>query len=820
MDYSIEDIATITEGQLLGQSDYSKILKHITYDTRKINFAKASVFFALKTDKADGHQYLTDAYRKNISTFVISDASIAKSGKKLYPKATLILVPDTLAALQKLARHYRLTLPYPILAITGSNGKTIIKEWLHQALSQKLNVGKSPLSYNSQLGVAVSLLQLESDEDVAIIEAGISQKGEMVRLANMIQPTVGLFTNIGDAHSQGFSNISEKIEEKLTLFEDCELVLYNKDQKEIDAIISNKSNFKTISWGKHPDSDIKITNAASQLTHNTIISYGERSYNLRLNFSGQQLIENVLHVVSYLILDDWTQEEIQNAVHSFSTLPNRLELKKGINNSLILNDSYSSDLASLQIAFEQLGVHAKGKSKVAFISELDHQKNATESYRQIEALVNNKDIDQLITIGIDAKEINLPHIKTFAYATTEDCLGDYDFDTLEGAAILIKGASRFQMEKISNLLSEQIHQTSLETNLSGIGHNLQVYRSLLNPETKIMAVVKAQAYGSGSQQLVSYLESQSIDYLAVALIDEAVEIRQNGCDLPIMIFNVEIDNLSQLWKYNLEPEVYNFELLDKLIQASNYQNEPLKIHIKIDTGMHRLGFMKEDLEQLHQQLKAVPMLQVVSIFSHLSASENPEHDAYTQKQISHFDEAYTQLSQSRKPALKHLLNTAGIVRFPEQQYDMVRLGLGLYGIDASDMLDNRLIKVHTLKAKVLQIKDLKPNETTGYSRMGQAKEATRIAIISLGYADGLMRLAGNGQYALNIKGVNYPTIGNICMDVCMIRLDLDKEIVVGDEVIVFGPDLPIEGLATACHTISYEIISRIAPRVKRTYIYE
>ena len=820
MNYSREDIAAITEGQLIGQSDYSKTVKHITYDTRKINFATASIFFALITDKADGHQYLADAYRKNIRTFVISDDTIVKEAAKLYPKAALLLVPDTLAALQKLARHYRLTLPYPILAITGSNGKTIIKEWLHQALSHKLNVGKSPLSYNSQLGVAVSLLQLDSDEDIAIIEAGISEKGEMKRLAHMIQPTIGLFTNIGDAHSQGFNNISEKIEEKLTLFEECELVIYNKDQKEVDAILSDKGTFETISWGQHPDSNIKITWADSNLNHNIHISYGEKKYKLNLNFTGQQLIENVLHVVSYLILDDWTELEIQKIVHSFSTLPNRLELKKGINNCLLLNDSYSSDLASLQIAFEQLGVHAKGKSKVAFISELDHQKNAKDSYRQIEALVQNKNIDQLITVGMDAREINLPNTKTFAYATTADCLSDFEFDTLDEAAILIKGASRFQMDKITNLLSEQIHQTSLETNLSAIGHNLQVYRSLLKPETKIMAVVKAQAYGSGSQQLVSYLESQGVDYLAVALIDEAVELRQNGCDLPIMIFNVEIDNLSQLWKYNLEPEVYNFELLAKLIQASIFQNEPLKIHIKVDTGMHRLGFMKENLEQLHQELKAVPLLQVVSIFSHLSASESPEHDAYTEKQIGIFDEAYELLTPTGEMPLKHILNTAGIVRFPEQQYDMVRLGLGLYGIDESNKLDKRLIKVHTLKAKVLQIKELKPNETTGYSRMGQAKEATRIAIISLGYADGLMRQAGNGQYALNIKGVNYPTIGNICMDVCMIRLDMDKEIAVGDTVTVFGPDLPIEGLATACNTISYEIISRIAPRVKRTYIYE
>ena len=819
MHYSVNDIAKNINGQLINGSG-EEIVQHIVYDTRKINFNEQSIFFALKTPKADGHDYISDAYSKGVRSFVISDKSIHQSAHKLYPNASLILVADTLVALQELARHYRLTLPYPILAITGSNGKTIIKEWLYQALTRKLDVGKSPLSYNSQLGVAVSILDLDADKDIAIIEAGISQKGEMDRLTYMIQPTVGLFTNIGDAHSEGFSDRSEKIKEKLKLFEDCEIVLYNKDQKEIDQIISQVLKHEIISWGQHPDSDIKIQISSNQYFQEIDIQYGNREYHLQYKFSVQHLAENILHVVSYLILDGWSESDIQSAIHSFSTLPNRLELKRGTNDCLILNDSYSSDLASLQIAFEQLGVHGKGKTKVAFISELDHQKNQKDSYKKIESIVKNQNVSQLITIGIDSTELNVPDLQITSYDSTEACLSSFDFDSLHKTAILIKGASKFRMETIANVLSEQIHQTNLETNLSAVGHNLKVYRSLLKPETKIMAVVKAQAYGSGSSQLVTYLESQGIDYLAVALIDEAVELRQNNCRLPIMIFNVEIDNLSQLWKYNLEPEVYNFELLNKLIEASHFQSEPIKIHLKIDTGMHRLGFMPDDLTQLLEKLREVPMLEVTSIFSHLSASESSEHDDYTRKQIQQFDEAYDQLKSAGDAPLKHILNTAGIVRFPDQQYDMVRLGLGLYGIDESDMLDKQLIKAHTLKAKILQIKDLKPNETTGYSRMGLATEATRIAVVSLGYADGLMRQAGNGQYALNIKGVNYPTIGNICMDVCMIKLKNDSEIKVGDEVTVFGPDLPIENLANSCNTISYEIISRIAPRVKRTYIYE
>jgi len=473
----------------------------------------------------------------------------------------------------------------------------------------------------------------------------------------------------------------------------------------------------------------------------------------------------------------------------------------------------------MQLALEQLDLVSDKNEKMVVLTPFEQQRNTPLLYNQLNLLLNEKRLSKVIGIGFSEEEsTKLP--LSASYSSTENCLAELDINTIHDTAILIKGARKYKLDRLSSLLSEQVHQTQLDTNLSAVLHNLNFYRTQLEPSTKIMAVVKAEAYGSGSSQMAQFLEQQNVDYLAVALIDEAVQLRKQNCSLPLMIFNVQEDNLAKLWEYSLEPEVYNFQLLDKLIKVANQKRQVVHIHLKIDSGMHRLGFLAPEIPELVKKLKHQPYLHVASIFSHLASSEQQSDDSFTQRQLALFERLYTQLSKALNILpIKHILNTAGIIRFPHHQYDMVRLGLGLYGIDESKLVQSELERAHTLTARVLQIKTLAPYNSTGYGRQGTSAGPTEIAIISIGYADGIMRATGQGRHQFSINGQLFPTIGHICMDVCMLNLGLDSKVKVGDEVVLFGPQNPIEELASRCNTITYEIISRIAPRVKRTYTY-
>ena len=815
MVYHIEDISELTGGKIILQSAATAAIKNIVYDTRKISFPQQSIFVALK-GKVDGHNCIAAAYNKGIRHFLISK----NIDLSLFPDATVIHCEDVLSSLQSWARKHRTQLDIPIIAISGSNGKTIVKEWLHIALNQKYQVGKSPLSYNSQLGVALSLTQLDRQLDLAIIEAGISQTGEMSSLAQMIRPQVGILTNIAAAHSSGFADKEEKLKEKLLLFQQVDLLIYNRDQPLVSTVLVSQPELNTLSWGHDDASDIQIL-TQNPKDHITEISlrYGERKYNFTLPFTNQIMIENCLHVVSYLIWDKWKESEIQKSIHHFSPLPNRLEVKQGVYNSLILDDSYSSDPAAMHIALENLEQLAGEKEKIVLLTPYEQQKNQ-EPYEALSALLREKKVSRVIGIGFSAKQQAVLNSAEH-YTSVTSFLSLLDPLSLADKVVLIKGARKYALDKISAALSEQVHQTCLETNLSAITHNLNFYKSKLRPETKIMAVVKAEAYGSGSDQMTTFLQSQQVDYLAVALVDEGIRLRKQNCSLPLMIFNVQENNLEQLWEYELEPEVYSFSILYQLLKVAQAQTSPLKIHLKLDSGMRRLGFLEEDLPQLIQLLREQKYLHVTSVFSHLASSESAVDDSFTQEQFELFDKLYDRLATALdiRP-LKHMLNTAGIVRFPGQQYDMVRLGLGMYGIDESGLVQQELEKGHTLKAKVIQIKPLAKGETTGYNRKGSNTNDTMIAIVSIGYADGLMRSAGNGQHHFTIQDRSYPTIGNICMDVMMLDIGKNSGVNIGDEVIIFGTKPSIESLATSCNTITYEIISRIAPRVKRTYIYD
>ncbi len=817
MIYTIQHIIEIVNGEALSTPVLDSTVTDLSFDSRKISEGASTIFFALKGIKSNGHDYLESAYTQGVRNFVISQKLLTDK----YPEANFIKVTDTLIALQQLALHHRQQLSFPVLAITGSNGKTMVKEWLALALEAKNTVTKTPLSYNSQIGVPYSVLSLNATADIAILEAGISEKDEMKNLEAILRPEIGLFTNLGDAHDSGFSSREEKLEEKLLLFKNSELLIYNADQVIVDKKINELYPNKARSWGEADAADIKIVNKkiAAQATELSL-QYRKKKIFLRLPFTEAAFVENSMTVIAYLILADWQQAEIQTAIHKFSTLPNRLEIRKGHNNCILLNDSYSADLASSRLALAQLQQHGVGRKKIAFLSTLEHQKEDAAYLDLIQSALSERKIDALVAIGFPT---HWDGIHTTHYPSTTACLQHYDFDQLQDAAILIKGASKQNLGSLMSKMTLQISDTVLETNLSAVAHNLNVYRKRLRPTTQIMAVVKAQAYGSGSQQLANFLATQKVDYLGVALVDEAIALRQNGCHLPIMIFNVQLENLSRLWQYTLEPEVYSFELLEALIEEPNRNNKlgVLPIHLKVDSGMHRLGFTAADLPRVQTLLRSQKKLRIKSIFSHLSASEDPQYDAFTHQQLDLFDEMYATVCAGLDISpIKHILNTSGVLRFSEHQYDMVRIGLGLYGIDASKTVAEELQKAHSLKAVVLQIKNVPAGQTTGYSRSGKLDKDTDIAILSIGYADGLLRAAGNGAHKVRLGAHLCPTIGNICMDVCMVVLPGNHGIKPGDEAVFLGPNNPVENLATACNTITYEVLSRISPRVKRTYIQD
>ncbi len=818
MRYSISQINEILKGDVLSQISEDIYISHVVYDTRKISYSASSLFVAIKGQNNDGHNYISDAIKKGIKVIIVENNYTAPVSSNLH----IIKVKDSLKALQNLAAYHRQKFTYPVIGITGSNGKTTVKEWLYQSLSQRLIAVQSPQSYNSQLGVALSVLMMEEEHDIAIIEAGISRKNEMDNLYQIIRPTIGIFTNIGDAHSSGFDNIEEKISEKIKLFSEAEVLIYNKDETLIDQALQSSINTQLLTWGIHAESTVQILDTQSYDQGTQLrLSYDDSIYNLDLPFTQKDLIENCMSVISTLLFLGWGEAWIQAAISQYRSLNNRLELREGKNNCLLINDSYSLDLASLRLALEYQNQHALGKDKMLIISDLVDQAQQKETYERLKKLIEEKNIKHIIGIGFSNQAkalLDIDHIEY--YSSTEQCLLHFEFDKVSNSCLLIKGARNHQLEKIYAHLSSQVHETVLQTDYNAIAHNLKIFKSSVPKNTMMMAILKAEAYGSGSVAMAHFLSDKGIDYLGVALIDEAVTIRQSGINTPMMIFNVQESNLELLWHHNLEPEVYSFRLLKLLIEQSKKENTVLGIHIKLDTGMHRLGFEEHEIAELTRLLLSTDRIKVLSIFSHLAASEDERHDAFTKQQIAKYDNLYESLSISiNSRPIRHILNTGGIIRHATSAYEMVRLGIGLYGIDTSQNKNYNLQKAHALSTKILQIKQLKKGETTGYSRSGIATRDMTIAVIGLGYADGLMRSAGNGRFSVSIHGQLCPTIANVCMDVTIIDISSYDQIREGDKVIIFDAERPIENLAASSNTIPYEILTRISPRVKRTYIY-
>ncbi|MEN0006664.1 MAG: bifunctional UDP-N-acetylmuramoyl-tripeptide:D-alanyl-D-alanine ligase/alanine racemase [Bacteroidota bacterium] len=814
----------IIDGTWLNSTPQEEVaIEHLVIDSRQLVFPKTSAFFAIVGERVDGHQFIPIAYQMGVRNFVVTKAlDIAD-----YPAANFIQVASITTALQQLARHHRAQFELLSIGTTGSNGKTIVKEWLAHLLEADYRVVKTPRSYNSQIGVPLSIWQINKTHQVGIFEAGISQRDEMAQLAPIVNCQLGIFTNIGPAHDEGFGTRLEKIREKLQLFHESELVCYCKDQPAVRGAIQ-AAGLRTFSWSRRQAADLQILQetVSADGTHTQLSAqYKDQELELKLPFTDPASLENAIHCWAMMLHLGLTQKRIQERMLQLRAVEMRLEVKEGINNCILINDSYNADLNALHLALHFQAERAGSFKRTLFLSDiLQSGLPRTTLYQQIGQLLEELGIQKLIAVGEAITELKgfLPlSIEAYFFPNTAAVLNYWEQLSFRDEVILLKGARPFEFERLAARLSQKEHLTTLEIDLNALLHNYLTYRSLLQASTKMMVMVKAAAYGSGSIEIARYLEANGVDYLAVAYTDEGVELRKAGVQTPIVVLNPEEASFDPLIRYRLEPELYSVQSLQRFARFLGTTTTPYPVHLKLDTGMHRLGFSPAEIPTLIQQLLAFPQLRVASVFSHLAASESKKHRAFTLRQIERYQQAYQQLTQAiGYYPIRHILNSSGIVRYPLHQMDMVRLGIGLYGIDASKSVQEKLRPVLQLKAHISQIKTVAQGETVGYDRKGIATQAMRIAVLSIGYADGLLRAAGNGQFSVLLRGQEAPTVGNICMDMCMVDISAIPAAQVGDEVIIFGRAWPVRHLAKALGTIPYEVFTNISPRVQRVYLRE
>ena len=826
--FTISEINKIINGRVLFCKEENTYIKDILIDSRKLISPENCLFFAIPGKRNDGHNYLDRLYYKGIRNFIVSNPELNYS---IYENANVLIVDDTLLALQNICTSHRKMFNIPVIGITGSNGKTIVKEWLFQLMSNDWKIIRSPKSYNSQVGVPLSVWQMNSKNDLAIFEAGISEQDEMDNLQKIIKPTIGIFTNIGQAHNENFIETTQKVGEKLKLFTKVDTLIYCPDHSEIQEVIIKSEILKSISsftWSHKTDADLKIISVTKKTDNFTTIEgvFKENEISIKIPFTDDASIENSIHCWATLLLFNYKNDLIAERMLKLNPIAMRLELKEGIYNCSIINDSYNSDVNSLKIALDFLDQQNQHRKKTLILSDiLQSGRNEIDLYSEIADLLEKKGIERFIGVGpAISRQANKFKIEKYFYENTDDFLKRFSFSSFNNECILLKGARVFEFEQISKALQQKTHETILEINLNALVHNLNYFRSKLKPSTKIMAMVKAFSYGSGSYEIANVLQFHNIDYLTVAYADEGVELRKAGITTPIMVMSPEVQSFDTIIKHSLEPEIYSFRILNLLEKAINKsiipKNKPIKIHIKLDTGMHRLGFEKKDMGVLLERLKVNSHIYVQSVFSHLAGSENTKHDNFTNEQIKSFVEMSDIIKKSiDHHVLLHILNSAGISRFPESQFDMVRLGIGLYGVGANKSEQKRLQNVSTLKSNITQIKTIKANNTIGYNREYTAKKDMTIGIVPIGYADGLNRKLGNSKGKLLVKGKFAPIIGNICMDMCMIDIT-EIKVKEGEEVIVFGEDFSITDFAKTLETIPYEVLTGISRRVKRIYFME
>lgn len=823
MQYTIRQITDIVHGKGMLQAPDNRITRLLT-DSRSLTFPEETLFFAIRTKHGDGHKYIGNLYRRGVKDFVVNSTD----GLEGLDGANFIIVEDSIAALQALAAHHRSRFKIPVVGITGSNGKTIVKEWLYNLTAEDYNTVRSPRSYNSQIGVPLSVWQLCEDNRLGIFEAGISCCGEMDKLQQIIKPTIGIITNISSAHQENFGTAQEKCNEKLRLFKECDIIIYNADNRILsNAIDSNLLPAREIAWSlKDPERPLYIREVKKD-NYGTTIEYEyltmRNSY--RIPFLDDASIEdsiNGLAAALYLMIPP---EVIAKRMAQLEPVAMRLEVKEGKRGCMIINDNHNADITSLDIALDFMERRSSTMPKLKrtlILADIKQTGGSTQSlYHTALGYMTKRKIEKFIGVGKEirsqAAQFMESGIECHFFDSTDELLASQTIREIENEYILIKGSRSFHFEDISEALERKVHQTILEVNLSALRDNLNRYRNTLAPGTKSVCMVKADAYGAGALEVGRTLQECNIDYLAVAVADEGAELRKEGITTGIIVMNPEPSSYRTLFDNRLEPEVYSFRMLESLIkEASREGITDYPVHIKIDTGMHRLGFLPEEVPALIEQLKKQRTLTPRSVFSHFAGSDSPTFDSFSETQIERFSNAADTLQAAfNHKIIRHICNSAGAERLAHSQYDMVRLGIGLYGISPIKE-DATLHPISTLKSIILQIHDVPADETVGYSRKGTLTRDSRIAALPIGYADGLNRKLGNGKGYCIVNGKKAPYVGNICMDVCMIDVT-DIECNEGDSVEIFGPNLPVTTIAEWLETIPYEVLTSVSERIKRIY---
>ena len=820
MRYTIENVTALIGARRFGHS--ATQVEWLLTDSRSLVFPETTLFFALRTKVGDGHRYVADLYRRGVRNFVVG--TLPAEHETAFPDANFLQVMSPLKALQRLAERHREEHDIPVIGVTGSNGKTVVKEWLYQLLSPTLHVTRSPKSYNSQVGVPLSVCLLGEHSEIGIFEAGISQPGEMAALRAIIQPTIGVMTNIGPAHQENFESVEEKCHEKLSLFQDAKVLVYCADDAVVDECVATSLlRGERLAWSRRNPSAALFVSAVETLERGTRITYRFHGAEatMTIPFTDDASTVNCIHCLAVLLSLNFSAEEIASRMKRLEPVAMRLEVIQGVRNCTLINDTYNSDAASLDIALDFMArrPEIQNKQKVLILSDMFQTGlPATELYAKVAELLNRRAIDHFIGVGPEISHAHSLFLMKKSFFPSGEALADSGLlDTLHDSLVLIKGSRPFGFEKITAALSLRVHETTLHVNLDALAGNLNYYRSFMKPETKMVCMVKASAYGAGSVEVAKTLQDRGVNYLAVAVADEGAELRRAGITAGIIVMNPEMTAFKTLFDYELEPEVYNFKLLDALIKAAEKEGiQGFPVHIKLDTGMHRLGFdprldLPALIDRLHHQTSVIPR----SVFSHFVGSDSPDFDDFSARQFALFDEASKTLQAAfSHKILRHICNSAGIERFPERHLDMVRLGLGLYGIDP---IDNRSLQnVTTLRTTILQIRECPKGDSVGYSRRTVLERDSRIAAIPIGYADGLNRHLGNRRGYCLVNGQRADYVGNICMDVCMIDVT-DTDCREGDTVEIFGDNLPPAELARLLDTIPYEILTSVSDRVKRIY---
>lgn len=813
MNYTTKEIAEITQSQIIGDKNLQ--IHHIAFDSRNIYSTLKTAFIAINTHKNSGEKYISQAIEKGIKV-IISENFYSE-----YDGITWIIVENSVKFLQDLAHYHIENQPIKTIGITGSNGKTIVKEWLYQCLWNEFPTVKSPKSFNSQIGLPISLLQTSEKHQVGIFEVGISKPNEMKTLEEIFSPKIGILTHIGTAHSSNFENELQLIKEKLILFKNSEIIIYNGDNEQVCKEIKTQySDKKLISFGLKTHNDVKIICDYKDRNQEILVQYFSEKLSFPANQRDEATLTNALAVICILKEFGFTNEKIVEKINNLKAVEMRLESVNGVRNNLIINDSFNLDLDSLIIAYQFINQYNRDEKTLILSDIFDVKNDDVSLYHKVAEITNQQNFRQIFLVGNQISRFQEKfNAKTYTFSTTKELLESQQLNSLENQLILLKGARIFEFEKIKSHLELQKHDTVLEINLNAILHNINVHKSLLKPETKMCAMVKAYSYGLGGYEIAEFLQHHHIDYLGVAYADEGVDLRKNGITTPILVMNPEQGSYDVIIDYNLEPEIYSLRVLELFanqLQLKGIQQK-YPIHIKVETGMHRLGFKEHEIDELVENLKKYNV-KVASIFSHLSSADVPEEDDYTMEQIHTFQRVSSKISEALGyQPIRHILNTAGITYYSDYQFEMVRIGIGMVGISANPEVKKQLQSAVTFKTVISQISEVKQGESIGYNRKYKAEKDTRIATIPVGYADGIPRLIGNKKGFVGIQNQKVSIVGNICMDMLMVDLQNIKA-KEGDEVIIFNGNPTLEEFSGYCQTIPYEVLTSISRRVKRIYI--